>query len=85
MDGHAGTPVRAGWLRNPSFTPKPRMNKLYSSTSSVSLTAGLLKKVGLIDCTRGYVTITNRSGPEKAACEYYGLFTPNVKNYLECQ
>jgi len=33
MDLHPGAPVKAGWLRNPSFTPKPRMNNLYSVDS----------------------------------------------------
>jgi CRP-like cAMP-binding protein len=40
--------------------------------SSISVTAGLLKKAGLIEYKRGHITITNRSGLEKAACECYG-------------
>jgi CRP-like cAMP-binding protein len=39
--------------------------------STVSLAAGILHKGGLVDYTRGRVTIQDRSGLEKAACECY--------------
>jgi CRP-like cAMP-binding protein len=41
--------------------------------TTVTLAAGILHQVGLIDYTRGHVTIKNRSGLEKAACECYGV------------
>jgi CRP-like cAMP-binding protein len=41
--------------------------------TTVTLAAGILHRAGLIDYTRGHVTIKNRSGLEKAACECYRL------------
>ena len=41
--------------------------------TTVTLAAGILHQAGLIDYTRGHVTIKNRSGLEKAACECYGV------------
>jgi CRP-like cAMP-binding protein len=37
----------------------------------VTLTAGILRKAGLIDYSRGQVTIVDRVGLEEAACECY--------------
>lgn len=39
--------------------------------TTVTLAAGILHAAGLIDYSRGHVTIKNRSGLEKAACECY--------------
>lgn len=39
--------------------------------TTVTLAAGILHEAGLIDYSRGHVTIKNRSGLEKAACECY--------------
>ena len=39
--------------------------------TTVTLAAGLLHRAGLIDYTRGVVTIQNRSDLEKTACECY--------------
>ena len=39
--------------------------------TTVTLAAGLLHRAGLIDYTRGVVTIQNRAGLEKTACECY--------------
>jgi CRP-like cAMP-binding protein len=39
--------------------------------TTVTLAAGLLHEAGLIDYSRGHVTIKNRSGLEEAACECY--------------
>jgi CRP-like cAMP-binding protein len=39
--------------------------------STVTLAAGILHKAGLIDYSRGKVTIRDRKGLEKAACECY--------------
>lgn len=39
--------------------------------TTVTLAAGMLRQAGLIDYTRGQVTIHNREGLEHAACECY--------------
>jgi predicted transcriptional regulator len=39
--------------------------------STVTLAAGILLKAGLIDYSRGKVTIKDRKGLEKMACECY--------------
>jgi hypothetical protein len=41
--------------------------------TTVTLAAGMLHKAGLIDYTRGHVTIKNRAELEEAACECYGV------------
>jgi CRP-like cAMP-binding protein len=41
--------------------------------TTVTLAAGILHQAGLIDYSRGHVTIKNRSGLEKAACECYSV------------
>lgn len=41
--------------------------------TTVTLAAGMLQQAGLIDYSRGHVTIKNRSGLEEAACECYGI------------
>jgi CRP-like cAMP-binding protein len=41
--------------------------------TTVTLAAGILHQAGLIDYSRGHVTIKNRSGLEEAACECYGV------------
>ena len=40
--------------------------------TTVTLAAGMLNQAGLIDYTRGHVTIRNRGGLEHVACECYG-------------
>jgi CRP-like cAMP-binding protein len=40
--------------------------------AGVSIAASFLQKAGMIQYTRGRVTITNRAGLEDAACECYG-------------
>jgi CRP-like cAMP-binding protein len=44
---------------------------LGAPSTTVTLAAGLLHRAGLIDYTRGVVTIQNRAGLEKTACECY--------------
>jgi hypothetical protein len=39
--------------------------------TTVTLAAGMLHQAGVIDYTRGHVTITNRQKLEDAACECY--------------
>jgi len=41
--------------------------------TTVTLAAGILHSAGLIDYSRGDVTIKSRSGLEKASCECYGV------------
>jgi CRP-like cAMP-binding protein len=41
--------------------------------TTVTLAAGMLHEAGLIDYTRGHVTIKNRQGLEGAACECYRI------------
>lgn len=41
--------------------------------SGVTVIAGTLQRAGLIKYTRGRITILNRRGLEKAACECYGI------------
>ena len=41
--------------------------------SSVTIAAGMLRKAGLIEHTRGHVKVENRKGLEKAACECYSV------------
>jgi CRP-like cAMP-binding protein len=40
---------------------------------TVSVVAGTLQEAGLIRYTHGHVTVTNRKGLEKAACECYAI------------
>jgi CRP-like cAMP-binding protein len=47
--------------------------------TTVTLAAGLLHRAGLIDYSRGVVTIKNRSGLEKTACECYGTVRDEFK------
>ena len=41
--------------------------------TGVSAAAGALQRAGLIDYTRGHVTIGNRRGLERRSCECYGI------------
>ncbi len=41
--------------------------------TTVTLAAGLLQRAGLIDYSRGTVTVKNRPALEQAACECYGI------------
>lgn len=46
---------------------------LSARRSGVTVIAGSLQRAGLISYTRGQITILNRKGLEKAACECYGV------------
>jgi CRP-like cAMP-binding protein len=50
--------------------------------SSVTVSAGILQKAGLISYTRGNVTILNRRLLEQAACECYALLQQQSKKWL---
>ena len=47
--------------------------------SSVTVAAGILQKAGLIQYTRGNVTITDRQKLKKASCECYELIQNQIK------
>jgi CRP-like cAMP-binding protein len=49
--------------------------------SSVTVSAGVLHKAGLIVNTRGDVQITDRKGLETAACECYGIMQQQIKDW----
>ena len=48
-------------------------NMLGSRRAGVTIAAGILKKAGLVDYTRGEITILDREGLENAACECYDI------------
>jgi CRP-like cAMP-binding protein len=49
--------------------------------SSVTVSAGILQKAGLISYTRGNVTILNRPKLEDAACDCYGTVQRQLKEW----
>jgi hypothetical protein len=46
---------------------------LGSPRTTVTLAAGLLERAGMIEHSRGVVTVRNRAALEGAACECYGV------------
>ena len=49
--------------------------------ASVTVAAGILQKAGLIRSARGEVTILNRKGLEKLACECYGTINHQMESW----
>jgi hypothetical protein len=49
--------------------------------SSVTVSAGILQKAGLISYTRGSVTILDRKKLEAAACDCYGIVQRQLKEW----
>jgi CRP-like cAMP-binding protein len=49
--------------------------------SSVTVSAGILQKAGLISYTRGSVTILNRKKLEDAACDCYGVVIRQINDW----
>jgi CRP-like cAMP-binding protein len=49
--------------------------------SSVTVSAGILQRAGLISYTRGDVRIVDRSGLEEAACDCYAIMQRQVKEW----
>jgi len=49
--------------------------------SSVTVSAGVLQRAGLISYTRGSVTILNREKLEAAACDCYGVVQRQLKQW----
>jgi CRP-like cAMP-binding protein len=56
---------------------------LGSTRATVTLSAGALKKKGLIRYTRGIIRILDRAGLEKNACECYHVIKSHLKNFAE--
>ena len=51
--------------------------------ATVSLSAGVLKRKGLVAYSRGVVRILDRKGLERAACECYSTIKEHLKNLAE--
>jgi CRP-like cAMP-binding protein len=49
--------------------------------ASVTVSAGVLQKAGLISYTRGDVSIVDRPGLEEAACECYGIIQQQIHEW----
>jgi len=49
--------------------------------SSVTVSAGILQKAGLISYTRGSVTILDRKKLEDASCDCYGIVQRQLKDW----
>jgi CRP-like cAMP-binding protein len=56
---------------------------LGSRRPSVTVSAGILQKAGLITYTRGNVTILNRKRLEQAACDCYALLQEQTKEWQQ--
>jgi CRP-like cAMP-binding protein len=51
--------------------------------ASVTVTAGLLQRAGLIRMSRGEIRILNRAGLESIACECYGIVREGVRRMYD--
>jgi CRP-like cAMP-binding protein len=49
---------------------------------SITEAAGALQRAGLISSRRGHITVLERSGLERAACECYGVVTAETRRLL---
>jgi hypothetical protein len=49
---------------------------------SVSIAAGMLQKQGLIDYSRGVITIRDRKGLEQASCSCYGFIVREYQRLI---
>jgi Mn-dependent DtxR family transcriptional regulator len=56
---------------------------LGTTRPTVSLAAGHLKEMGLIDYTRGLIHILDVAGLEAEACECYRIIRDHLDNYAE--
>src|SRR4029077_9947807 len=51
--------------------------------STVSVSAGILQRAGLIRYVRGHVTIVARAGLEAVACECYSVIRTDLERVVE--
>lgn len=58
---------------------------LGSQRSSVTITAGSLQALGLIEYTRGKIKILDRAGLEEIACECFAVVRDHLNNYHEVE
>ena len=56
---------------------------LGGTRATVSIAAGVLKKKGLIQYSRGVIRILDREGLTRNACECYRIIKQHLKNYAE--
>jgi Mn-dependent DtxR family transcriptional regulator len=54
-----------------SITHEFLAHMLGTPRTTVTLAAGILHKIGLVDYSRGKIHVRDRKGLEKAACECY--------------
>jgi Mn-dependent DtxR family transcriptional regulator len=52
---------------------------------TVSIAAGMLQKAGLIEYSRGVITIVDRKGLEAASCNCYRLIADEYKRLLQIE
>ncbi|WP_298172112.1 helix-turn-helix domain-containing protein [Acidithiobacillus sp.] len=57
-------------------------NMLGVRRESVSVVAGQMNKEGLIDYTRGHITVLDRAGLEERACECYAVVKAETDRLL---
>lgn len=67
--------------KNLPLTQEFLSQMLGTRRSSVTISAGILQKAGLISYTRGSVTILNRRKLEEAACDCYGIVQRQLKEW----
>jgi hypothetical protein len=60
-------------------------NMLGSRRVGVTLAAGVLRDAGLIQYTRGIITIVDRPGLEAHACECYAVLRPSLDLFAHHQ
>ena len=51
--------------------------------STVSVSAGILQRAGLIRYARGHVTIVDRAGLEAVSCECYSVIRSELERVVE--
>ena len=56
---------------------------LGTARPTVTLAAGILRQEGLIEYTRGLVTIVDVEGLKRRSCECYGVIKEHLDNYAE--
>lgn len=70
---------------SPILTHEYLADMLGSNRSTVSVAAETLQSEGLIQYTRGKVTIIDRPGLERRSCECYRVVKDHLANYLDVE